>query len=155
MTESVLDILKLVLLAMLYLFFARVLWAVWSQLRPSRAPATVSPAPPPPAPAKAPKGTRRRAARLVVVEPKERKGATWPIGEEISIGREETCTITLPGDGYVSGLHARVFVHDGQPMIEDLGSTNGTFHNGTKLVGTRLLHTGDRVQIGFTVLEAQ
>ena len=33
MTDQVLDILKLVLLALLYLFFARVLWAVWSEVR--------------------------------------------------------------------------------------------------------------------------
>lgn len=154
MTESVLDVLKLVLLALLYLFFARVLWAVWSQLRPARMPATVAPAPAP-APAKVPKGTRQRAARLTILEPRERRGTAFAIGPEITIGREESCTITIPGDTYVSGLHARVFDHDGQPMIEDLGSTNGTFHNGNKLVGTKLLHHGDRVQIGHTVLEAQ
>ena len=47
-----------------------------------------------------------------------------------------------------------MFDHDGQPMVEDLGSTNGTYLNG-KLTGTKLLHPGDRVQIGNTVLEAQ
>ena len=40
-------------------------------------------------------------------------------------------------------------------MVEDLGSTNGTFHNGSKLVGSKLLHPGDRVQAGTTVIEAQ
>jgi len=40
-------------------------------------------------------------------------------------------------------------------MVEDLGSTNGSFHNGNRLVGARLLHPGDRVQFGYTVLEAQ
>jgi pSer/pThr/pTyr-binding forkhead associated (FHA) protein len=40
-------------------------------------------------------------------------------------------------------------------MVEDLGSTNGTFHNGSKLVGSKLLHPGDRVQAGTIVIEAQ
>ena len=40
-------------------------------------------------------------------------------------------------------------------MVEDLGSTNGSFHNGNRLSGARLLHPGDRVQVGYTVLEAQ
>ena len=39
-------------------------------------------------------------------------------------------------------------------MIEDLGSTNGTFHNGNRLHGSTRLHRGDRIQIGYTVLEA-
>jgi hypothetical protein len=167
-TDSALDILKLVLLALLYLFFARVLWAVWSEVRPARASTgTRTPAPAPVAAAgsgrrrserrePAPhKGKRGRVARLVVLEPKERRGTAFALDGELTIGREENCTITLLGDTYVSGVHARVFDHDGQPMVEDLGSTNGSFHNGNKLVGARLLHPGDRIQIGFTVLEAQ
>ena len=39
--------------------------------------------------------------------------------------------------------------------IEDLGSTNGTFNNGTKMHGTKLLQPGDRIQVGTTVIEAQ
>ena len=40
-------------------------------------------------------------------------------------------------------------------MVVDLGSTNGTFHNANRLHGARLLHPGDRVQVGITVIEAQ
>jgi pSer/pThr/pTyr-binding forkhead associated (FHA) protein len=61
----------------------------------------------------------------------------------------------IEGDSFVSQRHARIYVLDGQPMVEDLGSTNGSFHNGTRLQGSRLLHQGDRVQVGYTVLEAQ
>jgi hypothetical protein len=49
MTDQALDILKLVLLGLLYLFFARVLWAVWSEVRSANSRAT-APAPPPPRP---------------------------------------------------------------------------------------------------------
>ncbi len=170
MTDQALDILKLVLLGLLYLFFARVLWAVWSEVRTasSRPPAPLAP----PADTQAatvaaePAGrTRRRdrpakgkggrVARLVIVEPKERRGATFPLGAEITVGRDPSSTIRIDGDTYVSSTHLRIFDADGQAMVEDLGSTNGSFHNGNRLIGSRLLHPGDRIQVGYTVLEAQ
>jgi FHA domain len=174
MTDQVLDVLKFVLLGLLYLFFARVLWAVWSEVRAPRAarnpmPASgSSPAEAATVVAERPKDPGRRmekrptrghsgrVGRLVVLEPKQRRGAAFAIGGgELTIGREDSCTIVIPDDQFVSGLHARIFDHGGQPMIEDLGSTNGSFLNGNKLVGTKLLHPGDRIQIGYTVLEAQ
>jgi hypothetical protein len=173
MTDPVLDILKLVLLALLYLFFARVLWAVWSEVRqPSRTNQMVGPgnarmgpgdATTPAerpgrrqlAPRKPHKGRGGRVARLVVIEPKERRGTAYALTGEITIGRDVACTISIPDDTFVSTLHARVFDLEGQPMVEDLGSTNGSYHNGGKLAGVKLLHPGDRVQVGRTVLEAQ
>lgn len=173
MTDPVLDILKLVLLALLYLFFARVLWAVWSEVRqpsrsqqvPAHASGRIAPDAPTTAaarpgraarrPRKPQKGRAGRVARLIVVEPKAHRGTAYALQGEITIGRDPACTISIPDDTFVSTLHARVFDHDGQPMVEDLGSTNGSFHNGGKLVGSRLLHPGDRFQVGHTVLEAQ
>lgn len=181
MTDQVLDILKFVLLGLLYLFFARVLWAVWSEVRtPSRRPMigaprqmstgtaspTVSagrPAPVPMAvPPKASKSSKKqsrqqrgRATRLVVLEPRARRGVTVALGGEITLGRDPACAISIDDDAYISQNHVRFYDYEGQPMVEDLGSTNGTFHNGSKLVGSKLLHPGDRVQAGTTVLEAQ
>jgi pSer/pThr/pTyr-binding forkhead associated (FHA) protein len=162
-TDLALDILKLILLAMLYLFFVRVLWAVWQEVRTDRrvvASHTVNErsetrAAPVPKPRKAPKGRRGRVGRLVILEPKARRGTTFPLNGEITLGRDPGCTVMIEGDTFVSQRHARVFVVDGQPMVEDLGSTNGSFHNGNRLHGSRLLHPGDRVQVGYTVLEAQ
>ena len=68
---------------------------------------------------------------------------------------DESCTISIIDDSYVSQLHMRFYDYEGQPMVEDLGSTNGTFHNGNKLAGSMLVHPGDRIQVGTTVLEAQ
>jgi FHA domain len=162
-TELALDILKLVLLAALYLFFARVLWAVWSEVRTDRrvvASHRVSersetrPAPVP-RPPKVPKGRHGRVGRMVILEPKAKRGTTFALNGEITIGRDPGCTVMIEGDTFVSQRHARIFVVDGQPMVEDLGSTNGSFHNGNRLHGSRLLHPGDRVQVGYTVLEAQ
>lgn len=171
MTDSILDLLKYVLLALIYLFFARVLWAVWSEVRrptvigsnpPSRQAADTTP--PGGVDTKRAKRTKRatkestatgRAQRLVVIEPKAYRGRAWPIDAEITIGRSAAATITIPDDTYVSSLHARIFDHDGQPMVEDLNSTNGSFHNGNRITGVRLLHRGDRIQVGSTILEAQ
>jgi len=188
MTDQVLNILKFVLLGLLYLFFARVLWAVWSEVRTPvrRAPgfqtnrgktsseprvavplgAATSPIVRPGQPAaptkadakrarKAAKGKQGRAGRLVVLEPAERRGMTVAIAGEITLGREPGCTIVIDDDAFVSQVHLRVFDYDGQPMVEDLGSTNGTYHNGVKLIGAKLLHQGDRLQVGTTLIEAQ
>lgn len=177
MTDQVLNILKFVLLGLLYLFFARVLWAVWSEVktparRPmvsapraagTRPPATVAAARPPipaaPASRKSAKQAKKlakgRASRLVVLEPKSRRGMSVQLTGDVTLGREPGCTIMIDDDAYVSQMHLRVYHYEGQPMVEDLGSTNGTFHNGTKLVGAKLLHPGDRIQVGTTVIEAQ
>ena len=183
MTDQVLTILKFVLLGLLYLFFARVLWAVWSEVRtPSRRPLVGAPrqAAPQPTPgqttpmgrpaaaAAAPmasqpskksrrqsKNQRGRATRLVMLEPRSRRGVTVQLGGDIVLGRDPACSIMIDDDAYISGRHVRFYDYDGQPMVEDLGSTNGTFHNGSKLTGSKLMHPGDRVQAGTTVIEAQ
>jgi pSer/pThr/pTyr-binding forkhead associated (FHA) protein len=172
MSDQVLNILKLSLLGLIYLFFARVLWAVWSEVKtprgrpvariqqqqpvaqpigsaPQARPATAA------APRKPAKGRGGRAGRLVILEPRHRRGMTIALAGEITLGRDENCTISIQDDTYVSNLHLRIYDYDGQPMIEDLGSTNGTFHNGTKMLGTKLLQPGDRIQVGTTVIEAQ
>ncbi len=173
MTDQALDILKLVLLGLLYLFFARVLWAVWSEVRRTStsraagAPLTVDERDATtvagPASRRDERRERRTASRdrpgqvslLAVIEPKANRGRTYPLGSEITIGRDPSSTITIGDDTFVSQHHARIYDVQGQAMVEDLGSTNGSFHNGNRLVGARLLHRGDRMQFGHTVLEAQ
>lgn len=156
MPESLLQILTFFLLLLVWLFLLRVIWAVWSD---AKAPVVAA------APTAAPAGARQAAAgappapaatgpaRLKVVEPSERKGETFDVGEEVKIGRAATNHITLADDSYVSQLHARLFRRDGSLFIEDLGSTNGTFLNRKKLTGPVSLRRGDRIQIGRTVLE--
>lgn len=162
-TDLALDILKLILLGLLYMFFARVLWAVWQEVRTDRRVVashavnerSETRAAPVPKPRKAPKGRRGRVGRLVILEPKARRGTTFALNGEITVGRDTGCTVMIEHDTFVSQRHARVYIVEGQPMVEDLGSTNGSFHNGNRLHGARLLHPGDRVQVGQTVLEAQ
>lgn len=167
MTDQVLDILKLVLLALLYLFFARVLWAVWSEVRQPEVRATTDNAPDGTpaagtnwrtnsAPAKPPRGKRGNPARLVVLEPKARRGTIYAIGAApIKIGRDDTNTIVIADDAYVSGLHATISAMAGGVVVDDAASKNGTYVNGSRLGRRRTLAVGDRIQIGATVLEAQ
>lgn len=166
MTDQLLNVLKLALLALLYLFFARVLWAVWSEVRGAGTPANAPAASGPPPAARSnpapPKRARRRdakrpkgqVARLVIVEPKARKGVELPVDREITFGRSAGCTVSVPDDSFMSSLHARVFMREGDTFVEDLGSTNGTFLNGNRLNAEMQLHRGDRLQVGGTKLEA-
>ena len=166
MNDQALDILKLVLLALLYLFFARVLWAVWSEVRAAGARTAADYQPPPQIaadetlvagrrPVKPPKGHRGTPARLTTLEPKERRGTSYPITATVGIGRDEDNTIRILGDSYISGHHARVSRAGDRVVIDDLGSTNGTYLNGTRLYQQQSVHVGDRIQVGYTVLEAQ
>ena len=170
MSDAQLNILNYALLALIYLFFARVLWAVWSEVRgprpgiqqPSaqgraRAPDATTPASRPPVPAKHNPGRSRRGtpSKLTVLKPKVRKGSAYPIGTEITVGRGANCSIGVPDDTFASQLHARVQLRNGAMWLEDLGSTNGTHLNGARLTMPVQLAVGDRVQIGSTIFEAQ
>ena len=81
------------------------------------------------------------------------KGLTFDIGRELTIGRGGGCHISLPDDTFVSQLHARVYLQDNQPWVEDLGSTNGSYLNGRRIATPSPIRKGDSVQIGSTVME--
>jgi pSer/pThr/pTyr-binding forkhead associated (FHA) protein len=87
-----------------------------------------------------------------MVEPADQAGRSYALDNEASIGRAAGCQITLD-DTYASQIHARVFQRDGQWLVEDLGSTNGTWLNRHKVSGPMVLQRGDRLQIGNTVME--
>lgn len=147
MSDAVLTLLKFGLLAVLYGFFAWVLWTGYSQLR--AAPAAASPAPPP---ARFGSATKAPQGQVVILEPPELAGAVMTIGDELTIGRAAACTLTLD-DTYVSQLHASIVWSDRQYLATDTGSTNGTFVNRERITSPVVLRPGDRVQIGSTVLE--
>jgi pSer/pThr/pTyr-binding forkhead associated (FHA) protein len=156
--ESLLTILKLAFLALLWLFFLRVLRAVWAQLKE---PAAMTAAPAAGA-AAAPATTSRRAGRdsksaaagLKVVEPPEEAGRVFTLGNDMTLGRGAGCGIPLTSDRMVSQLHARIYRGPaGEVLVEDLGSTNGTTLNRNRVTGPTRLSKGDRLQVGRTVLE--
>lgn len=154
MSEQLLNVLKICLLVLLYLFFLRVLRAVWAEVKgPATAPASRS--------SSRSSGRERRrrgssrkdaAAVLRVVEPADQRGRSFALDSEVTVGRAAGCQVTLD-DTYASQLHARVFARDGQLFVEDLGSTNGTYLNREKVNGPRVMTRGDRLQVGNTVME--
>ena len=151
MPESLLTILKLCLLALLYLFFFRVLRAVWAEISAPR----VAEA----APTKAAQKRRGRdrkggkgRTQLMVVEPPDQKGRSYDLSDEMTVGRAAGCNVVLD-DNYVSQLHTRIFRRDGQLMVEDLGSTNGTYLNNRKVSGPMVMKPGDQLRVGKTVME--
>lgn len=168
MPQPALRFLEYVFLALLYLFFLRVVRAVWVELREPRLVAAVpethnavsrassdgaAAGPAPAQVAKTTRGRRAAATKLVAVAPGG--GGPYALGDELTIGRAPGCAVALPADNFVSTVHARVFRQDGDYWVEDLGSTNGTLVNGRRISGPAPVQRGDRVQVGRTVLELQ
>ena len=150
MPDELLNLLKLFLLLLLYLFFLRVLRAVWAEVNPPKAVAATAK---PKRAARRATGTRRHGPlELRLIAPAELKGRSYPLGEEVTVGRAAGCQVTID-DTYASQLHARLFQRDGQVFVEDLGSTNGTYLNRRKVTGPMQIQRGDKLQIGNTVLE--
>lgn len=152
MSEQLLTILKFALLALLYLFFLRVLRAVWAELRGPRVSSRRQAAAAVAGPSASKRARKSGEPHLLVVEPVSQRGRTFPLGEELTVGRAAGCQVTLD-DTYVSQLHARVFARDGQYLVEDLGSTNGTYLNRNRVSGAMVMKKGDRLQVGNTVME--
>ena len=94
--------------------------------------------------------------RLIVVESAEPAelptGTTFTLTAVTTIGRGTHNSIALPSDRYSSTNHALVFVREGALYLRDRGSTNGTLLNGKRAEGEILLHDGDRLSVGTTVL---
>ncbi|HYO60796.1 MAG TPA: FHA domain-containing protein [Actinomycetota bacterium] len=153
MPDLVLLILKYVFLAILWIFVARAVRAVLIELRPAKA---ASPAGPraAPVPSQPPsRKTKKAPAKAVVIEGTTLKGKSFPLSGELTIGRSEQCHVHVEGDTYVSTVHARIFQRDGSYMVEDLGSTNGTYLNRRRITAPAELQRGDLVKVGKTVLE--
>ena len=89
-----------------------------------------------------------RAPRLVVERaPGHEPGMIYDLDSDVVLGRGDTTEIRLE-DPFASSRHARVYEQGRILVIEDLGSTNGTYLNEELLDGPRPLHPGDRVRIG-------
>ena len=144
--QNLLRALEIFVVALIWLFFFRVIRAVWVEVRPPKVRG---------ADASGDAGSRReRSGRfhLKVIEPVGYRGQVYDLTDEITVGRAAGCAVHVD-DAYTSNLHARVFRRDGTVWVEDLGSTNGTWVNAERIDGPTRLGRGDLLQVGGTVFE--
>ena len=79
-------------------------------------------------------------------------GAVFPLeGDQLTVGRDATNGVAI-NDAEVSRRHARLNFQGGKYVIEDFGSTNGTFVNGQRLAGPHVLKPGDVVAFGEQIV---
>jgi pSer/pThr/pTyr-binding forkhead associated (FHA) protein len=79
-------------------------------------------------------------------------GATYSLeGDQLTIGRDSSNGVAI-NDAEVSRKHARLTFQGGKYVLEDLGSTNGTFVNGQRLAGPVVLKSGDVVSLGEQIV---
>lgn len=79
-------------------------------------------------------------------------GVTFPLeGDQLTIGRDSTNGVAI-NDAEISRKHARLMFQGGKYVLEDLGSTNGTFVNGQRLAGPVVLKPGDVVSLGEQIV---
>jgi pSer/pThr/pTyr-binding forkhead associated (FHA) protein len=147
----VLQLLKYAFLAILYIFVWRSVRAIYQELRPATA-RSASRAAPVSAPRSSPRKVRKAPRKAVVIEGDSHRGTSFDLGDELVLGRGPKCQVVLD-DSYVSQMHARLFAKGDVYMVEDLGSTNGTYLNRRKVTTPTELRRGDQVKIGKTVLE--
>ncbi len=141
-------VLKFGFLVVLYLFLLWVSRSALRDLRGSRATAAASDAATGFHSATSSPLHDARDARLVVERaPGHTPGMIYDIGVGAVLGRGEAAEIQLD-DPYASSRHAQLVMQAGVVVLEDLGSTNGTYLNEELLQGPAPLHTGDRVRIG-------
>jgi len=151
MLEPVSVLLKFGFLAVLYLFL---LWVSRSALRDlrrgdERDRSYLGP-PPPDATGVHTAGSPSGAdAPQLVVEraPGHAPGLAYDVGDGAILGRGDAAEIRLE-DPFASSRHARLIRQGSIVVIEDLGSTNGTYLNEELLQGPQPLHPGDRIRIG-------
>lgn len=98
--------------------------------------------------------TQAHGLEIIKSTPKEslKNGSIIPVRETLSFGRKEDNSIVL-NDEFVSGYHAKIYTKNNIFFIEDLGSTNGTFVNGTKIDGRVKLSVNDEVRLGNIVFK--
>ncbi len=165
MTALTLTLIRLAFLAVLWLFVIAAVGVVRTDLfgassapsrRQARRQRQARPRPAqPPSPARPPRSSRagRSAPQRLLVTAGALAGTSLGLADQqITIGRANDATLVL-NDDYASTRHARLYPQDGQWIVEDLGSTNGTYLDRQKVTQPTPVPVGVPIRIGKTVLE--
>ena len=150
--QNLLRGLEILVVALIWLFFLRVIRAVWVEVRPPKVrggAAEVAVAAPGAQPDRRPRAGK---LQLKVLEPEDRRGQAFELADEVTLGRAAGCAVRVD-DAYTSSIHARLYRRNGTLWVEDLGSTNGTWVNAERIGTAVKLGKGDLLQVGGTVFE--
>jgi hypothetical protein len=157
MNALTLTLIRVAFLAVLWLFVIAaigvvrtdLLGTVATKVRRGRNQMAPPPQPRPPRPARPGRGT----PRFLVVTEGALAGVSIDLtDQQVTMGRANDATLVL-NDDYASTYHARIFPQDGQWLVEDLGSTNGTYLDRQKVARPTPVPVGVPIRIGKTVLE--
>ena len=137
MPALILTLLKLIFVALLFLFVWQISRAITGHLGigVTRAPS-------------------KRSKELVLIRGDDVSGETFKVEDVLMLGRSPQADIVVD-DPYASEFHMRFVSGDEGMVLHDLGSTNGTYVNGRRVTAPQVLVKGDAVQVGKTVLEVR
>ena len=169
MSELTLTVIRLGLLALLWIFVFSIVGVLRGDLygtrvltrrkpkpspRPAREPVARRPSPAArPVTAKPTRASGKRIPTSLTVTDGSLTGTTVSLKETgVLLGRNPECTLVLDDD-FASGRHARIFRRDAGWFVEDLGSTNGTFLGANKLTQPMPVEVGSTLRIGKTIFE--
>lgn len=137
MPALILTLLKLIFIALLFLFVWQIARAITGHLAIGTG-----------------RGTTKRSRELVLIRGDEGAGKGFKIDDVAVLGRSPQADIVID-DAYASEFHMRFVSGEEGLVLHDLGSTNGTYVNGRRVTAPQLLVKGDAVQVGKTVMEVR
>jgi pSer/pThr/pTyr-binding forkhead associated (FHA) protein len=136
MTGFVLTLLRLIFLALLFVF----VWQVSRSM--SRHVGSLTP------------GQKRTKNEIVFVRSESQAGESYIIKDALTFGRSDDADVLLD-DPYASEFHLRLVSEEDRLTLHDLGSTNGTYLNGRRVTNPVVLSKSDSLQVGKTVMEVR
>jgi hypothetical protein len=137
MPDFLLTALRLIFLALVYLFIWQVARSISSHLGLRQG-----------------GRGRRPGTRMLVVRSDTQNGLDFTVRDSVVLGRSDQADVKLE-DPYASEFHLRLTTKDDRLVLTDLGSTNGTYVNGRRATAPVDLNRGDSVQVGKTVMEVR
>lgn len=153
MSDLLLSILRLGFLLALWWFVLTVVGVLRRDLQAPRDAKPLTPARSTRKPSPRPTLRTRKALTRLVITEGTLEGTVIPLGTSpIIIGRAPDATVVLEDD-FVSTHHARLTPNAGHWIVEDLGSTNGTWIDRTRVTAPMVLQPGATLRIGRTHME--